>query len=65
MSDARIYIDLTLSGGNVKNFPSSENPRYSIDAAGVLTIETDRDGVRIYGPTGWWAIDVRTAVPGD
>ena len=62
MNDASIYIDLTLTGGNVVRFPSSENPRYSIDSAGVLTIETDRDGLRIYGPTGWWAIDVRNAV---
>lgn len=62
MNDAPIYIDLTLTGGNVRRFPSTENPRYSIDNAGVLTIETDRDGLGIYGPTGWWSIDVRTAV---
>lgn len=65
MSDAPIYINLTLPGGNVTKFPSSENPRYSINDAGVLTIETTRDGVRIYGPAGWWAIDVRTAVSGE
>jgi len=54
-----IYFNVTVPGGNIIEFASKDNPRYTIEDNGVLNVTTNRAGVQIFGPSGWWHIDVR------